>query len=66
MIRHGMMEHFFLFLLLKSFVVAWQLLLEQNHFQVGSKLVSWCFEPSQPQRITSGIIGGQLHLISSI
>ena len=28
------------------------LLLEQR---AGDELVSWCFEPSQPQRITSGL-----------
>ena len=26
------------------------------------KLVSWCFEPSQPQRITSGLRGEKKHL----
>ena len=25
----------------------------------GKNLVSWCFEPSQPQRITSGLRGGK-------
>ena len=31
---------------------------EQGHLrtsQLVSRLVSWCFEPSQPQRITSGL-----------
>ena len=28
-------------------------LLGQNHFARHSQLVSWCFKPSQPQRVTS-------------
>ena len=32
-----------------------RLLQRHNVHVVGAQLVSWCFEPSQPQRITSGL-----------
>ena len=33
----------------------YNLIIEKNKFPKVSQLVSWCFEPSQPQRITSGL-----------
>ena len=29
--------------------------IDKKKLKKGSQLVSWCFEPSQPQRITSGL-----------
>ena len=33
--------------------------------QTGEELVSWCFKPNQPQRITSGLTGEEQNEIVS-